>query len=355
MVPIRKNWWKILGALLVLYSLVAGLLVPLNPGILDVSPTVSGMDTLVEVSVRGYNTHFQQAGANRVWLKLTDGFALEADSLEVLDETDLKAYFRLPPYLPVPESTTDCAVVVDNPIDGFAVRPRAIFLRQDQKNLDMGYAYWRKSPVESLHDPPGMRYPFRGILEETIRNTYYHVPMWFGMILLFLGSLVHSIRYLQGKDVLGAEKTRALNLAGLVFGILGLVTGMIWARFTWNAFWSMDVKQNMAAIATLIYMAYFMLRSALEDPDKRDRVSSAFNIFAFLTLIPLLFIIPRMTDSLHPGSGGNPAMGGEDLDNTMRLVFYPAVIGWTLIGFWMADLALRVRRVERAIRESQHA
>lgn len=353
MVPFRTYWWKLAGAVLVLYSLVAGILVPLNPGVLEVSPTVSSMDTLLALEIRGYNTHFQEAGSNRVWLKLTDGFALEADSLAVRGETTLTAFFRLPKFLPIPESTADCAVVVDNAIDGFAVRPRAIFLRQTEKNLDMGYAYWRKSPVEGVHEPPGMRFPFRGILEETIRNTYYHVPMWFGMILVFLASLVYSIRFLRGKDPLGAEKTRALNLAGLVFGLLGLVTGMIWAKFTWNAFWSMDVKQNMAAIATLIYLAYFMLRSAVEDPDKRDRVSSAYNIFAFLTLIPLLFIIPRMTDSLHPGSGGNPAFGGEDLDNTMRMVFYPAVIGWTLIGFWMSDLAFRVRRAERAIRENR--
>ncbi|HMR44960.1 MAG TPA: cytochrome c assembly protein, partial [Saprospiraceae bacterium] len=68
-------------------------------------------------------------------------------------------------------------------------------------------------------------------------------------------------------------------------------------------------------------------------------------LFAFATLIPLLYVIPRMTDSLHPGSGGNPAMGGEDLDNTMRMVFYPAIIGWTLVGFWMANLNFRIEKI----------
>ena len=96
-----------------------------------------------------------------------------------------------------------------------------------------------------------------------------------------------------------------------------------------------------------------MLARSFEDPDKRDRVTSAYNVFAFLTLIPLLFIIPRMTDSLHPGNGGNPAMGGEDLDNTMRMVFYPAVIGWTLLGFWMAELVYRAKLLQLRIREHQ--
>ncbi|MEL6923730.1 MAG: cytochrome c assembly protein, partial [Bacteroidota bacterium] len=65
-------------------------------------------------------------------------------------------------------------------------------------------------------------------------------------------------------------------------------------------------------------------------------------IFAFAALIPLIFVIPRMTEgSLHPGNGGNPGFGGEDLDNTMRMVFYPAIIGWILMGMWMSRLVYR--------------
>ncbi len=70
-----------------------------------------------------------------------------------------------------------------------------------------------------------------------------------------------------------------------------------------------------------------------------------YNVFAFVALIPLIFVIPRLTDSLHPGAGGNPALGGEDLDNTMRMIFYPAIIGWTLLGAWMAQLNYRIDRL----------
>lgn len=346
---IRTYWWKILAVLLVGYSLVPGLLWPLKPGILQVSPVTAVVDTSLVIRIQGYNTHFLSAGDNRVWLKINNEFMIMAEEVRPLSETRMEAVFGMPPYLPLPESTVACAVVLDNGRDGPSVKPSALFVTQKEPNLEMGFAYWKKDPIEDLHASPAPRFPFRGILEETIRNTYYHVPMWFGMVFLFLFSLVYSIRYLRGRDDLGAEKTRALNLAGMVYGLLGLITGMIWAKFTWGSFWSMDVKQNMAAIATLIYLAYFLLRSALEDPDKRDRVSAAYNIFAFSTLIPLLFIIPRMTDSLHPGSGGNPAMGGEDLDSTMRLVFYPAVLGWTLLGFWMASLVFRLRQVEQQL------
>jgi heme exporter protein C len=125
----------------------------------------------------------------------------------------------------------------------------------------------------------------------------------------------------------------------------------LWAKHTWGAYWSWDVKQNMTAIALLIYCAYFILRGAFEDEERKARLSAIYNIFAFSTLIPLLFVIPRMTDSLHPGAGGNPAFGGDDLDRTMRMVFYPAGIGWTLLGFWIASLAYRAQALRKRLEE----
>ena len=92
----------------------------------------------------------------------------------------------------------------------------------------------------------------------------------------------------------------------------------------------------------LIYLAYFILRGSFQDETKSAKLGAVYNIFAFAALIPLLFVIPRLTDSLHPGNGGNPALGGEDLDNTMRMIFYPSIIGWTLIGLWLATLLYRV-------------
>ena len=68
-------------------------------------------------------------------------------------------------------------------------------------------------------------------------------------------------------------------------------------------------------------------------------------------MIPLIFIIPRLTSSLHPGSGGNPGFNMYDLDNRMRLVFYPAVIGWILVGIWVTTLRVRMRAIEDKIHD----
>ena len=184
------------------------------------------------------------------------------------------------------------------------------------------------------------------LLHESIRNVYFHVPMWFTMFTLYFISVVYSIRYLnkgQVKDDLIAVE--AVN-TGIVFCIIGLLTGMQWANITWGMAWPNDAKTNGSAIATLVYLAYLVLRNALEEEQKRAKISAIYNIFAFPIMIVLMYIMPKMTDSLHPGSGGNGTFGDLDMDSQMRPVFYTAVIGWILIGVWIGTLRYRVRLLE---------
>ncbi len=187
------------------------------------------------------------------------------------------------------------------------------------------------------------------ILNETIRVLHFHVPMWFGMLFLFLGSVIYAIRHLNT----GEEEHNLISLhlaeVGLFYGILGIFSGMVWATWTWGEPWSNDPKQNAAAIGLLVYLAYFVLRGSIKDPQLAGRISAIYNIFAFAILIPLLFILPRMTDSLHPGNGGNPGFNSYDLDSRLRLVFYPAVIGWTLLGFWIASIKIRLGLLKIAL------
>ncbi len=191
--------------------------------------------------------------------------------------------------------------------------------------------------------------PRLNILNETIRALYFHVPMWFGMIIMLAISLYHSIAYLNKSNAISDIRASEYANVGVIFGILGIVTGMFWAQYTWGEWWSGDPKQNASAIGLLIYLAYFVLRGSLEDQEQRARISAVYNIFAFCALIPLLFILPRLTDSLHPGNGGNPGFNAYDLDSKLRLVFYPAVIGWAMLGVWVATLRIRIRKIENAL------
>jgi len=192
-----------------------------------------------------------------------------------------------------------------------------------------------------------MPVPKLDILEQSIRNLYYHVPMWFGMILLMLASAINAVKYLRTSDMRFDIRSEQQARMGIVFGIMGLVTGMVWAKNTWGAYWTNDPKLNSAAIGMLMYLAYTVLRGSMEDDEKRARVSAVYNLFSFPVFVVLIFILPRLTDSLHPGNGGNPGFNSYDLDSRLRMVFYPAVIGWTLIGFWIAQLYSRIEQLNK--------
>ena len=167
--------------------------------------------------------------------------------------------------------------------------------------------------------------PSLPILNEAIRVLYFHVPMWFTMKNIIYDT--HSYTYVS---------------VGVFFGCLGILSGMIWAKFTWGTFWTNDPKLNGSALVLIIYFSYFILRSSITDEIKKAKISSIYNIFAFTMLIPLIFILPRMTDSLHPGNGGNPGFNVYDMNSQLRIVFYPAVVGFIFLGLWIVNIKLRV-------------
>jgi heme exporter protein C len=194
--------------------------------------------------------------------------------------------------------------------------------------------------------------PRKDILQESIRNLYYHVTMWFSMMILFMVSVVNAVRYLSTNNLKYDNLSRQYAVVGILFGTLGYATGIIWASYTWadpNAeatasFGAIakDPKLIGAAIGLLIYLAYSILRSSISDIDKRARIGAVYNIFAFAFLFPSMWIIPRLLASLHPGGSGNPALNPKDTDPRMLPVFYPAVLGWTLLGVWIASLKVRL-------------
>ncbi|GGF35072.1 heme exporter protein C [Echinicola rosea] len=189
------------------------------------------------------------------------------------------------------------------------------------------------------------------ILNETIRALHFHVTMWFGMIIMLVVAVIYSVKYLRSGNLQDDDIAIEFTNAAILFGVLGIITGMLWAKFTWGDYWSGDPKQNAAAIGLLIYFAYLILRNSLVDVHQRARIGAVYNIFAFAAFIPLIFVLPRLTDSLHPGNGGNPGFNAYDLDSNLRMVFYPAIIAWTLLGIWLANLRIRAKRLERILED----
>lgn len=344
----EKGWmynpfWKILGVVIFLYVLIGGMTTPLNPGLTYIIPDKAKAGETVTIKAKGYNTNYLTNQDNQAWLKLDSTHLLKAKSVNPIDETTLELTFDLPKRFPVNTENAFATLITYNTGDGAALRPSGLYIEDVEQGED---PMWQEGFGQALIAPTGIKFPFRSILDETIRNTFFHVALWLSMIVLLLVGLYHAIKYLIKKDLRNDRMSAAFNRIAIFYGILGLLTGSIWAKYTWGTWWTTDIKLNMSAIAMLIYSAYLVLRLSTIDFEKRGRLSAVYSIFSFAVLIPLIFVIPRLTDSLHPGNGGNPALGGEDLDNTLRMFFYPSIIALILLGTWMATLLYRSDTLE---------
>jgi len=188
------------------------------------------------------------------------------------------------------------------------------------------------------------------LIEQTIRNIFFHVPMWFAMFFLFFISFFYSIYNLfkpNNKHLIIASE--AIEV-GLMFGFLGILTGMLWAKFTWGSWWLKDPKLNGTLVSVMIYMIYPILVSSFENNKLQSLIASAYNAAAFITMIFLVMIFPRINgSSIHPGQGGNPALISGDIDLTMHYIFLMASIGWCLTALWILNIKIRLKKISTNI------
>ena len=190
------------------------------------------------------------------------------------------------------------------------------------------------------------------VLRQSIRNIYFHVGMWFGMIFILCIGVFFSLRYLAHANKVDDLKALVAVKTGLLFGILGLLTGMLWAKFTWGVFWLNDPKLNGAVVGVLIYLAYMVLRSSFDDREKRAKLAAVYNVFAFVLFFVFIMILPRTAaSSIHPGLDGNPAIAFGDLAPEMRKIFYPALLAWFIMTYWLYRMLYRTSAIEEKIKE----
>lgn len=189
--------------------------------------------------------------------------------------------------------------------------------------------------------------PRLDILNETIRNLYFHVPLWFAMLFQMGVSWVFALKYLNGYNPKFDIISSSAAITGGMFALPGILTGSVWANFTWGKPWvAEDPKLQGVMASALVYSVYYLLRALIPERQTKARIAAVYNIFAFVMTFVFILIYPRMNQSsLHPGNGGNPAFGKYDLDSNMRLVFYPAVLGWIIISAWLCDLISRHKKI----------
>ena len=181
---------------------------------------------------------------------------------------------------------------------------------------------------------------------ETSRIIYFHVPCAWLCVLAFFMTAFFSVRYLLKKDPALDAKAALSAQLGLIFCVLATISGAIWARFAWGAFWNWDPRETSIFLQLLIYLAYFSLRGSIGETEKRSTFSAAYAILAFLTVPFLIFIVPRISPSLHPS---DTVVGKEQKFNmgpAVRTIFFSSLAGFTLLYYYLYRLGARIKVVE---------
>lgn len=181
-------------------------------------------------------------------------------------------------------------------------------------------------------------------LGEKAKIIFFHVPTAWLAVIAFLMAMFYGIKYLRSQDLDNDAKSNAALQLGMVFSILATVTGSIWAKFSWGAFWHWDPRETSIFILLLIYGSLFALRSAIENEDKRARLSAVYSIIAFLTVPFFIFIMPRIMTGLHPGSADDTTSGPVvdfRMNGNMQLVFYLSLTAFTILYFWMWKISYK--------------
>lgn len=188
------------------------------------------------------------------------------------------------------------------------------------------------------------QFPMIPGLEEKAKIIFFHVPTAWLAVIAFLMAMIYGVKYLVKGNLDNDAKSNAALQLGFIFSILATVTGSIWAKFTWGAFWHWDPRETSIFILLLIYGSLFALRSAIENEDKRARLSAVYSIIAFLTVPFFIFIMPRIMTGLHPGSANDDNAGPVvdfQMDANMMLVFYLSLLAFTILYFWMWRISYR--------------
>ena len=191
--------------------------------------------------------------------------------------------------------------------------------------------------------------PAEGFIGESSRIVFFHVPCAWASTLAFLVAAVYSAGYLWKRNPWFDDVAAAAVRIGLLYGILTLITGSLFANIMWGSWWNWDPRESSYLLLVFLYAAYLFLRSAVEDPERRPRIAAAYALFAAVLMPFLVFVAPRVTASLHPQTVINP-QGKILMDTPTRAVFFGAMAGFSGLFLWMLSIDARAARLRRTAR-----
>ena len=207
---------------------------------------------------------------------------------------------------------------------------------------------WHTERVRVGDTDPVLTLPYILGLEERARIIFFHVPMSWVASIAYLISMIFAVSYLRSRNLKWDTFSMATASVATLYAILATATGSVWAKFNWGTFWNWDPRQTSIFLLLLIYGAYFLLRSSIEDSEKRARLSAAYSIVAFVTVPFLMFVIPRLLPGLHPGSADDVNAGpllspkSDAINTTKQIIYNLSLFSFTTLFFWLVSIRLRI-------------
>jgi len=175
--------------------------------------------------------------------------------------------------------------------------------------------------------------PIEAVMGLVQKVFYFHVAAgWTGMLgffVAFVAGIIYLITHKRIWDIVGLAGVEI----GLVFMLICIITGSIWARPIWNTWWTWDPRLTTATIMELVYAAYLMLRQGIEDPDRRARFGAVYAILGFLS-VPLTFFSIRIFRTIHPvviGGSDPNATGSFDMTAKMLQTFMFSLVTFSIL------------------------
>lgn len=189
--------------------------------------------------------------------------------------------------------------------------------------------------------------PLVPVLGNTTHIVYFHIPSAWIAVLALGWSMLFSVLYLWKRRLEFDDHASAAAELGILFCVGATVSGALWAKAQWGAYWNWDPRETSIFFVLLIYGAYLALRSSIEGEERRARLSAVYSAIAFVSVPFLMFVVPRVFASLHPAPI-LPARGEKGtMDPRIILTFVAMLGGFTALFFWVLMLKVRFLRVER--------
>lgn len=327
----RPIWWQWTAIAFVTITILLGL-TPRTAGNFSEAVIMrrAGMNPLVPVKVHIlHDTKSANTASND---------AARATSFQMTDFSEGEAV----------QATVQCSSALANELSG--VTTAILLMERDSTANDgvfLAHSLVAANPIVTL--------PFIPQLNELARNLYFHVPMSWVAMLAYILAMFYGFRYLRTRDILFDTYSSAAAGLGTLFTVLATVTGAIWSKFNWGSFWNWDPRQTSIFVLLLMYGAYFALRQAMDNDERRARLSAVYVIFAVVPAGFLMFILPRILDGLHPGASNDSNAGPilstkkEDLNLIKQVIFSFAFGAFTLVFFWLHSLQVRIQSMRRGI------